>query len=88
MPVDPELLDGGTEFTESVEKAKVLDFTWLLARLLQQQNHHLGAAEQLVPAWSGFNAQLRQEQVRLVCMYVTETWAFRLWLQLGYQWPC
>ena len=66
MPVDPDLLDGGTEYTESVGKAKVL--AWLLARLLQEQSIRLGAEEQLVPAWSGFNAQLRQEQVRLVCM--------------------
>ena len=68
MTVDPDLLDSGTEYTESVRKAKVLDFAWLLARLLQEQSIRLGAEEQLVPAWSGFNAQLRQEQVRLVCM--------------------
>ena len=59
MTVDPDLLDSGTEYTESVRKAKVLDFAWLLARLLQEQSICLRAEEQLVPAWSGFNAQLR-----------------------------
>ena len=58
MPVDPDLLDGGTEYTECVRKAKVLDFAWLFARLLQEQSIRLGAEEQLVPAWSGFNPQL------------------------------